>query len=648
MLEGGVGQDQLLGGDDNDQLIGGDGDDVLFGEDGNDALFGGADDDVLLGEDGDDALFGDEGEDQLLGGAGADALFGGGGDDVLRGGNHNDVLNGEAGADQLFGDGGNDLYLYRVGDGREEILDERGDNGLWLLDASALSHLEAFDLGSDLVLRLGESQQVKIRNWRGEGGIGYLRAGEHGYLARESFLQPASAGELWTFTGDPAARGTAGDDLIRIAARGAVSAGAGNDRYVIDTSGEVEVLDAQGANTLQFAPGIRLADLAVSARDSRYVLTTRDATVVITPGQIAHFVFDDGLVLSANEFDTRYAQLVDPAPRVLQPASVQAAFVATPFHYALPSGQFIDLFPGDTLRETVTGRAGGALPHWLRYDAEARAFTGTPTVAGTVEIEIQVQDRRGQSAVDHFAIDVLPTLGEQVVAIFEPDLLPANQGTWVTRFGSQTASPYLLGVGDLNHDGLDDLLEPEAARIVFGRREGFGTDYAHPALNGYNGFSLANFDLASLTPNGGGLERYNPLRGDFNHDGVADVVLGTRALLGRATPFSAAVDFTALPLAEVFTMPVVNAFAPHLRMADGAAVEAARIHAIGDYNGDQREDYFAWLNEARGVVIYGVTDLNTVIDVDNFFSSSSGFAINFLPYPGLPGDAAPNALSYAN
>ena len=68
---------------------------------------------------------------------------------------------------------------------------------------------------------------------------------------------------------------------------------------------------------------------------------------------------------------------------MLHPASVQAAFVATAFHYALPSGQFIDLFPGDTLTETVTGRAGSALPSWLRYDAEARAFSGTPTAAGT-------------------------------------------------------------------------------------------------------------------------------------------------------------------------------------------------------------------------------------------------------------------------
>ena len=648
-LEGGEGADELLGGTENDELDGGAGSDVLLGEDGNDGLLGGGGDDVLLGGAGDDALLGDADHDQLQGGEGSDALFGGAGDDVLQGGSHNDVLSGDLGADLLYGESGNDLYLYRPGDGMDEILDPSGDNGLWLLGHPELTAIQMTEFGADLMVHLGDAQQVRIRSWREEGGIDYLRFGERGYLSRANFLQPALAGQLWTFTNETAAPvGSAGDDLVMITAtRGKVNAGIGNDRYVIAASEEIEVQDAQGANTLQFAPGVRLQDLAVTARDGRYVLSTGAATIVVTPGHIARFVFDDGLVLSAAEFDARYAQLVDPAPRVLHPASVQAGFVATPFRYSLPLGQFIDLFPGEVLSEAVSGSNGTVLPAWLSYDVETRTFTGTPSAAGTFEIDITVHDLRGQAAVDRFAIDVLPTLGVNAVAIFEPALLPTNLGSWVARFGRHTQSPYLMGVGDLNADSIDDVFEPDAGRIVFGRREGFGVDYTRPNLNGYNGFSLSNYAAADLAPEAFGFVSYTPTRGDFNQDGVADVKLGTRILLGQRGLYAPVVDYAQLPLAERFSLPAPGSSLPLLRTASGEGIDPSIFRALGDFNGDQREDYFGVLDEGRGWVIYGVADRAAVLDIDHL-GGDRGFAIDFLPYPGLPGYRAEQALLYAS
>jgi Ca2+-binding RTX toxin-like protein len=77
------------------QVIGCDGDDqisvsshvtqtaILDGGDGNDHLIGGGGNDILLGGDGDDMLVGDGGRDLLLGGAGADRLVGNASDDLL-------------------------------------------------------------------------------------------------------------------------------------------------------------------------------------------------------------------------------------------------------------------------------------------------------------------------------------------------------------------------------------------------------------------------------------------------------------------------------------------------------------------------------------------------------------------------------------
>src|SRR5262249_5233859 len=59
---------------------------ILDGGDGNDSLVGGGGHDILLGGDGDDRLFGPAGRDILVGGRGMDHLFGGGaGDLVIRG-----------------------------------------------------------------------------------------------------------------------------------------------------------------------------------------------------------------------------------------------------------------------------------------------------------------------------------------------------------------------------------------------------------------------------------------------------------------------------------------------------------------------------------------------------------------------------------
>jgi uncharacterized delta-60 repeat protein len=57
---------------------------------------------------GNDSILGGGGADVLLGNAGNDTIFGGGGADTLRGDDGNDYLNGGAGADRVFGDAGND------------------------------------------------------------------------------------------------------------------------------------------------------------------------------------------------------------------------------------------------------------------------------------------------------------------------------------------------------------------------------------------------------------------------------------------------------------------------------------------------------------------------------------------------------------
>ena len=74
------------GGAGNDVLVGGSGHDVLMGGAGDDMVWGGSGHDVLVGGSGRDGLHGERGRDVLIGGLDIDMLQGGQGDDLLLGG----------------------------------------------------------------------------------------------------------------------------------------------------------------------------------------------------------------------------------------------------------------------------------------------------------------------------------------------------------------------------------------------------------------------------------------------------------------------------------------------------------------------------------------------------------------------------------
>ncbi|MEM6899200.1 MAG: calcium-binding protein [Pseudomonadota bacterium] len=86
--EGASGNDAIFGGDGNDTLKGGNDSDVLYGEDGDDTLYA-----QVQGTRTETAA------NTLDGGAGNDELIGAAGADILDGGHGNDTLTGEAGAD---------------------------------------------------------------------------------------------------------------------------------------------------------------------------------------------------------------------------------------------------------------------------------------------------------------------------------------------------------------------------------------------------------------------------------------------------------------------------------------------------------------------------------------------------------------------
>lgn len=74
-LDGGSGDDRIIGGALSEVLLGGGGDDLILGGRGDDSAEGGAGNDTLLGGVGDDTLISGTGEDSLDGGAGENTLI---------------------------------------------------------------------------------------------------------------------------------------------------------------------------------------------------------------------------------------------------------------------------------------------------------------------------------------------------------------------------------------------------------------------------------------------------------------------------------------------------------------------------------------------------------------------------------------------
>ncbi|MCW5602909.1 calcium-binding protein, partial [Nitrosomonas sp.] len=152
VLQGTLGQDNLIGFVTND---------TIDGLAGNDTLNGGEGDDTLLGGAGNDYLYGVNGNDVLEGGEGADTLYGGAGDDMLRGG---------VGAnDYLMGDVGNDTYLFQMADGKDTInnydTDAASIDILKITDAS-FENLWFSRNASNLQINIvGTDDQLTIANW---------------------------------------------------------------------------------------------------------------------------------------------------------------------------------------------------------------------------------------------------------------------------------------------------------------------------------------------------------------------------------------------------------------------------------------------------------------------------------------------------
>lgn len=267
-IYGGAGNDTIFGDDrdpqntpisvhGDDYLDGEGGNDLIFGGGGKDTIYGGADDDTLFGDDiaqrlpgtahGDDYIDGGLGNDIIVGGGGSDTLFGGAGndqmhgdaqdleagydgDDTLSGGDGSDVLVGGGASDRLYGGQGNDTLLGDGGDmaNADLALNRHGND---FLDGGDGDDRLVGGGGSDTLLGgAGADQLMGDANGAGASVAGTDTGASSAYEGADWLDGGEGDDKLWGGGGNDTLLGGAGADrLSGDAGDDGIQGGAGDD-----------------------------------------------------------------------------------------------------------------------------------------------------------------------------------------------------------------------------------------------------------------------------------------------------------------------------------------------------------------------------------------------------------------------------------
>ncbi|MEM9119174.1 MAG: hypothetical protein AAGD09_15020 [Cyanobacteria bacterium P01_F01_bin.56] len=240
--------------------------------------------------------------------------------------------------------------------------------------------------------------------------------------------------------------------------------------------------------------------------------------------------------------------------------------------------------------------------------------------------------------------------------VFELSSLDGSNGFVINGIAASAQSGRSVsGAGDINGDGIDDLIvgAPFAAPngnflagtsyVVFGSDQGFSASLELSALDGTNGFVLNGIDASDRS--GDSVSG----AGDINGDGIDDLIVGATnadpngnnsgesyVVFGSDQGFSASLELSALDGTNGFIF----------EGATGDDRVGASVSGAGDINGDGIDDILIGAPRANPNGVSRAGESYVVFGSDQGFSTSlspvdldgtNGFVINGIDEPDASG-----------
>ncbi len=413
---------------------------------------------------------GTAGKDLLTGGASADTLLGLAGNDRLRGLGGNDKLDGGVGNDTLEGGTGNDILT--GGAGNDILLGGSGDDRLF---------------GGDGLDTLRGERGVDRLD--GGGGVDRLDGG----AGNDILLGGAGNDTLNGGTGnDVLSGGTGNDTLLGDTGNDSLRGDAGNDR--LEGQDGVDILSGGDGND-RLDGGAGSDTLLGGSGDDTLTYDSDDTRQDGSSGNDTLKLAASGISLGAARLGSFSAfESIDLRGTGANALAVDAGLVTV-----LSDTGALRIVAGSDDSVYINGG-------WSAGASAAGLITFTQ---GDVSLQVE--------ASAHLVINGAFSLA-------------SLDGTNGTRFDGAAASAgsgtSLTALGDIDDDGLADFAigapgnGAGASHLVFGSSDPFAATLALSSLTGANGFridGISNGDAAGTT-----------LRdaGDFNGDGIADLLVG--------------------------------------------------------------------------------------------------------------------------
>jgi Ca2+-binding RTX toxin-like protein len=309
-IDGGNGNDTIIGTAGADSVIGGSGQDSLLGAGGNDTLDGGIGNDWLDGGSGTNSLIGGDGNDTFIarsssdkvveasnagidtiltdlasyslaaltqvenlsytgggsatltgnglanrvaGGSGNDSLSGGSGNDTLTGSAGNDTLTGSFGNDSLDGGDGNDLFSIGTAAGTDTFIGGSGQDRILATAANAvigigqISGIETIDGGAFANVRIVATAASELLDFGSTTLIGI--AAIDGGNGKDTINGSAASDTIIGGFGNDSMNGGDGDDTFLVGTSSGSDTflgGSGHDRIVATAANAVITISAMG------------------------------------------------------------------------------------------------------------------------------------------------------------------------------------------------------------------------------------------------------------------------------------------------------------------------------------------------------------------------------------------------------------------